>query len=41
MEERMTQANYALRVQASMFCSSLELIPRFVEDLVRRLEPYR
>jgi probable F420-dependent oxidoreductase len=30
-----------LRVQASMFVSSLDEIPRFLEDLLRRLEPYR
>jgi probable F420-dependent oxidoreductase len=30
-----------LRVQASMFVSSLGEIPRFIEDLVRRFQPYR
>jgi probable F420-dependent oxidoreductase len=30
-----------LRVQASMFVSSLDDVPRFIEDLLRRLEPYR
>jgi alkanesulfonate monooxygenase SsuD/methylene tetrahydromethanopterin reductase-like flavin-dependent oxidoreductase (luciferase family) len=27
-----------LRVQASMFCASLDAVPAFVKDLVRRLE---
>jgi hypothetical protein len=30
-----------LRVQASMFAASLDEIPGFIEDLLRRLEPYR
>ena len=30
-----------LRVQASMFAASLDEIPRFIEDLLHRLEPYR